>query len=1002
MSTPASPASGPLSGASGDSSPTNVDKTSRSVPHDVPIYVSIPTTAEKSAYGGLKAYTAYCIEINDFGKELTIERRFDDFKSLHTELITIDSTIPPLPEKKWGASTDAATVNERRPAFEKLLRHCLQSDIVVFDSNQHIWKFLELPPPAIVAARYVHKKRAAEFARQISKLLKEEYVKDQGYRLCHPSIVKTNLRLLTTEGLLSQAIASRAAQIAAKTDAAKTEADGAQESAEADGNDTGKSAKTPTEADLEAGLLDMLKYAMEKGTEHTRRCFVDQGGIGTVLAMILRIAKRDGGGGSSVQPDQRAKNVLNALIQAEGERYTDIFADFLRAGGMSTLGEYKDLCKSAPAFAEFVSKMLWLAWDLEVQHAFMDGGTPGADPFQLLGSIFSSNLSAKLMLGLLLSTLLANGVFTSRSEEQRLADSLDMLIEEELMPKMPVFGAKQSDKGTDGAQSEIAQAESLATQAGRQEKAFSRILNMATAVLYLDTRGQEIPPPAAPAWKATTFALWCLVKIQPKANRIQGLRPLLPNLAHKGPVQVRMLVGELLLKLHVSAYGAAGLGTAPSTSGDGTSEHMSASTIGLEQEWLETTMSERVNNVSQSWREELDNHNARLAYRQHLIEERKVIPVMVASFPIGPGTELVASLESHSKVCEKLTNVADSAVARQRQSTNALEDFQRTLTLDATTTFQEVQRMLHGVEEAEQNYTTRHQDFSTMDEATTSQQQAVEAANNEMREAEQAVEAMRKRILDMEQEVRSKQLHAQTQRTLASSDLTAQRRQVSDELESIKNKVTALREKAQKLNAGQPLEEGGIPLDAVKKEEVMVQLKKEHAAYKPRTVELEAQLKSLSVDPQQAHDNAVRAEQEATQLQQELIALRTSDLLQLEQHHAARREMWQRSATILQQARGSRDAGEFEVAELKRQLDMRWRQWQPLWSQRLKMWHDRRVALSEVTVSMTLLQEAVEQIEDALRHEQHARHEVLNAIARLQERLQELAHHMNSIRDLGS
>jgi len=203
MSTPASPASGPLSGASGDSSPTNVDKTSRSVPHDVPIYVSIPTTAEKSAYGGLKAYTAYCIEINDFGKELTIERRFDDFKSLHTELITIDSTIPPLPEKKWGASTDAATVNERRPAFEKLLRHCLQSDIVVFDSNQHIWKFLELPPPAIVAARYVHKKRAAEFARQISKLLKEEYVKDQGYRLCHPSIVKTNLRLLTTGALVT-------------------------------------------------------------------------------------------------------------------------------------------------------------------------------------------------------------------------------------------------------------------------------------------------------------------------------------------------------------------------------------------------------------------------------------------------------------------------------------------------------------------------------------------------------------------------------------------------------------------------------------------------------------------------------------------------------------------------------------------------------------------------------------------------------------------------------
>merc|ERR1719261_2421229 len=114
----------------------------------------------------LKSYTAYCISVNDFGRVYTIERRFGDFEKLHMEVSQIDRNLPPIPEKKMFASTDESVVAERKPAFEKMLRYMLRSEEIACDQEQHIWKFLQLSLPAMVASRYLFKARRLQYVKQ--------------------------------------------------------------------------------------------------------------------------------------------------------------------------------------------------------------------------------------------------------------------------------------------------------------------------------------------------------------------------------------------------------------------------------------------------------------------------------------------------------------------------------------------------------------------------------------------------------------------------------------------------------------------------------------------------------------------------------------------------------------------------------------------------------------------------------------------------------------------
>ena len=103
-----------------------------------------------------------------------------------------------------------------------------------------------------------------------------------------------------------------------------------------------------------------------------RKNFLEEDGLATLLEMIFRKGDAALSSGQEAPiPDLQARNVLNALIKAEGEQFSTVFAQFLQKSGVPILSSRKQLLKSSLPFADFVAKLLWIAWDEEAQRAFL-------------------------------------------------------------------------------------------------------------------------------------------------------------------------------------------------------------------------------------------------------------------------------------------------------------------------------------------------------------------------------------------------------------------------------------------------------------------------------------------------------------------------------------------------------------------------------------------------------------------------------------------------------
>merc|ERR1712139_249654 len=99
----------------------------------------------------------------------------------------------------------------------------------------------------------------------------------------------------------------------------------------------------------------------------------------------------------------------------------------------------------------------------------------------------------------------------------------------------------------------------------------------------------------------------------------------------------------------------------------------------------------------------------------------------------------------------------------------------------------------------------------------------------------------------------------------------------------------------------------------------------------------------------------------------------------------------------LQEIRSLRDSLERECSDLKRQLDERWKVWQPLWSARLTSWHERASALGEAQVSNHRFSETVSSTWEMFREEESMRGEVLQAVQNVQENLAALSQQLTEI-----
>lgn len=954
-----------------------------------PITISISRTEERSGMGGLRSYTAYCVEVSDFGKNYVVERRFDDFQKLHADLLPLDPTLPALPEKKMFASTDASVVAERKPAFERLLRHMLKNEEIACESGHHLWKFIEFPAPGVPAVRYLFKNRRANYILACRKLLAPDRHAEHAYRVCHDTIIKANLALLATEGALATAIkaATPSKEAIGDLDATATAAEPAPD-ADGYGGDT-PPATPPSEAELETGILEMLQYSVGKGSPDARRCFLAAGGLGTMLDLLRRKAIKKASSqdvAAAAAPDPKVRGVLNALLQGEGDNFSTTFAEFLQGGGVSTLSGLKDLCSKHVAFAEFLGKLLWISWEPSTQRAFLTAdASSGTEALVLLSAIFSSGTkSGQAMAGLLLSCLIANGLFSNDpAKEAKAASGVDGLVEE-LLVSLPSFKGGPSKASGAKTPEDVQSAEAYLQSLGRNERFFARLLACVSAPCDMEGGGRFAPPDSV-VWSACAFALWCLVKVQPKPCRITKLRPWIPHLAQAGPPRVRWLSGDLLLQLHV-----AGDSTDSAGASGGDADRPTAEAIALEQRAVEASMTEQIGHALGQLQETLQQKRGEMQQQLELCQMRQQAVDLAADGTFS--SEVASALKNLVDVRTKLAEVTGSVRDKELGSRESLDSLTKAAESGPDDRDSQQKEALEKVHELEGYYQAKMEEFSQYDEALKQQTDFVDTCSKAMDEADQKVSRTRKLITELEEEMRTKQKDAQHHRRMAMTDFGAETNRVNDEMNQIDTKVTRLREKAAEVQNSEN------DADAIK--DLMAPLKQEAAKLKQRKKDLQEELKTLQGGPDESRNSASRLEYEANAVQEQLTNLRTTELVGLEHGHLETREAWQHATTRMQEVRIRRDSLDREAQEFKRQMDDRWRMWKPLWSARLTRWRDRASALGQAQVVGKQFADSVDATWQLFSEEQEARRRVLQAVASSQERLASLAQEMSGIGDI--
>ncbi|KAK0622823.1 Phox homologous domain-containing protein [Immersiella caudata] len=114
-----------------------------------PLEISIPTTSLHSPPDGTKPYTLYNITLRLPLRSFVVQKRYNDFLSLHASLSSLVGSPPPepLPSKSWFKSTVSSPelTEKRRAELEKYLR-------VIAESPDRRWRdtpvwraFLNLP-----------------------------------------------------------------------------------------------------------------------------------------------------------------------------------------------------------------------------------------------------------------------------------------------------------------------------------------------------------------------------------------------------------------------------------------------------------------------------------------------------------------------------------------------------------------------------------------------------------------------------------------------------------------------------------------------------------------------------------------------------------------------------------------------------------------------------------------------------------------------------------------
>jgi hypothetical protein len=293
--------------------------------------------------------------MNEFGRQIQLERRFDDFAKLHENLSSVAGlSLPPLPPKAFFGGNDPKVIEERRPALERILRECLSNDKVLTEEHGYLCKFLEIPDGGVNVIRLLFPETRTEALPKLIELLRPDA--SDNYRLFHKSVIEVLISCLHSTDISSVITA-----------------------------------------------LDILQFILSRAHLHplaksvdVQQIFVDLGGFRSVWS-LLKI-NRD--------IRENCRRVLSSLITSNSlhiEKYENLILGFLtKQKGLSLLVD----SVADDGLHEVTAKILWFGLSASVQQSIAQH----PNGLSLLGRLFSSpDVNARCLSGLTLSVLLASG-----------------------------------------------------------------------------------------------------------------------------------------------------------------------------------------------------------------------------------------------------------------------------------------------------------------------------------------------------------------------------------------------------------------------------------------------------------------------------------------------------------------------------------------------------------------------------------------------------------------
>ena len=316
-------------------------------------------------------------KLNDFGRQIELERRYDDFSKLYDTLSTIQGvSLPPLPPKQLFGGNDPKVVEERRPALERLIRECLVCEAVLTDSESHFYSFLDISDNGIILAKFLFPATRGQSIPKLLELLKPENSSDS-YRLFNESVLRVLLEVLAT----------------------------------------------PSIDHSHSVCLDVVQFILSRAhtnplasTVDVQSIFVNNKGFHIVWNLLV----------SSTGPlRDNCRKVLSSLIssnQHQIEIFETLFLRFLKdQNGLQILSD----STTSVDFHEIVSKLIWFGLSPEVQ-IFLANHPQG---LSLLGKLFgSSDTHARCLSGLTLCVLITDNMIMDQSRSARAIDGVTSIL----------------------------------------------------------------------------------------------------------------------------------------------------------------------------------------------------------------------------------------------------------------------------------------------------------------------------------------------------------------------------------------------------------------------------------------------------------------------------------------------------------------------------------------------------------------------------------------------